>query len=104
MRVSRYTTPELNGHNVVYKGKRYWVIEVTEELPLEWVTADQSDYAIYDKSIGYVMASITRTEGGQMEVSVPAQVTDHRFVAESFKEAVGGAASQMDYLDRNGWG
>jgi hypothetical protein len=101
---SRYTPPVLNDHEVAYKGKRYWVIAVTAENPLEWVDAPAYDFAIYDKSIGYVMAAAKRMANGQLDVVVPAQVTEQRFEAGSFREAAAGAAQCVAYLDRHGWG
>jgi hypothetical protein len=31
--MSRYTPPELDGHKVLYSGKRYWIFEIDEEHP-----------------------------------------------------------------------
>ena len=28
-----YSKPKLNGHKVLYKGRRYWVFEVSDEFP-----------------------------------------------------------------------
>ena len=37
--VQKYTPPQLSGHKVAYKGKRYWVIEIDEAHPFEGVDA-----------------------------------------------------------------
>jgi hypothetical protein len=34
-----YKPPQLSGHNVAYKGKRYWVIEIDNDHPFEFVDA-----------------------------------------------------------------
>ncbi len=102
--VSRYKPPVLNGHEVAYKGKRYWVVKVTDQNPLDWVEAPDHDLAIYDKLVGYVMAVAKLMADGMLKVTVPAQVTDHRFTCSSLREAMDGAAHWIAYLDRHGWG
>ena len=101
---SRYKPPVLNGHEVTYKGKRYWVVKITSENPLDWVDAADHDFVIYDKLVGYVMAVGKWKADDMLEVSVPAQVTDHRFTCSSLREAIDGAAHWIAYLDRHGWG
>ncbi len=83
--VSRYKSPVLNGHEVAYKGKRYWVVKVTSENPLDWVDAPDYDVAIYDKLVGYEMALGKWKANDLLEVTVPAQVTDHRFTCSSLR-------------------
>jgi hypothetical protein len=46
-----YTPPVLDGHKILYKGKRYWVFEVDEEYPFEGYEKD-CRYLIFDKSYG----------------------------------------------------
>ena len=50
--VSRCKPPVINNHEVIYKHKRYWVVKVTCENPLDWVDAPDHDFAIYDKLVG----------------------------------------------------
>ena len=35
MAVSRYTPPELSGHKILFKGKRFWIFEISKEYPFE---------------------------------------------------------------------
>lgn len=46
-----YTRPVLVGHNVPYKGKRYWVIQIDKDHPFENYENDCS-YIVFDKSYG----------------------------------------------------
>jgi hypothetical protein len=57
--------PVLNGHNVAFKGKRFWVIEVDEDHPFEWVTADLAQYVVYDKPIGATIATCSKLPRGK---------------------------------------
>ena len=43
-----YTAPKLCGQKVLWKGRRYWVIEVTPELPFDFVDASLGDAVLYD--------------------------------------------------------
>ncbi len=91
---------------MAYKGKRYWVVKVRTENPLDWVDAAGHNFVIYDKLVGYVMAVGKWKAYDLLEVTVtvPAQVTDHRFMCRSLREAVDEAAHWIAYLDRHGWG
>jgi hypothetical protein len=44
----RYTPPELEGHKVAYRGRRFWIIEVDEQHPFDWVEAVFGEYTIWD--------------------------------------------------------
>jgi hypothetical protein len=98
-----YTAPELNGHSVPYKGKRYWVIEVDSEHPFEWVDYSIANYAVYDKAIGYVIATIQNYEDGSVFVNM-ATHCESGFDAADLKEAAQGAGRQDAYMARMGWG
>lgn len=43
----KYVAPKLNGHNILYKGRRYWAFEVSKEFPYEG-SEDIDSVAIYD--------------------------------------------------------
>jgi hypothetical protein len=58
----RYQPPELNGHKVAYKGMRFWVIEIEEDRPFEWLSKDIADYAIYDKREQDILACALRDQ------------------------------------------
>ena len=60
---SNYIYPELNGHKVLYKGKRFWVFEISSEFPFEG-HEDNCDVIVYDKDLGGAMAGAKKTTKG----------------------------------------
>ena len=99
----QYTPPELDGHNVPYKGKRYWVIEVDSEHPFEWVDSKVANYAVYDKSMGYVIATVQGRKDGKFWVQMATQC-DSGFVADDLKDAAQSAGHKDEYMNKHGWG
>lgn len=63
-KVSRYTPPKLNGHNVAFKGKRWWIIEVDDDHPFEGHPFDGEMFIVFDKLEGWVLASVKLDEDG----------------------------------------
>lgn len=43
----KYSAPNLSGHNILYKGRRYWAFEVSKEFPYEG-SEDIDSIVIYD--------------------------------------------------------
>ena len=97
-----YTSPEIAGHNVPYKDKRYWVIEVDAEHPFEWVDSAVANYAVYDKSMRYVIATIKTQSDGKLWVQM-ATHCDSGFVADDLRGAARGwVRHDMGYGESGG--
>lgn len=60
---SNYTYPEIKDHKVVYKGKRFWIFEISAEFPYEG-KQDFFDVIVYDKSYGIDIAGVRKTSDG----------------------------------------
>jgi hypothetical protein len=60
----RYQSPEFSGHNIAFKGKRYWIIEVDEDHPFDWVSVDLGQLAVYDKELGTTIAFASKKRRG----------------------------------------
>ncbi len=67
----RYTLPNLEGHKVAYRGRRFWVIEVDEQHPFDWVKTNLGRYAIYDMAGGMTIASASEAPGGRYICTYP---------------------------------
>ena len=48
MAVSLYTSPQLSGHKILFKGKRFWIFEISEEHPFEGFE-DACEIVLFDK-------------------------------------------------------
>ena len=60
----KYTPPKLDTHAVVYKGRRYWVIELDELHPFEFVSKDMGDYVVYDLRESEIIGIASRSKSG----------------------------------------
>lgn len=60
---TRYIYPKLNGHKIIYKGKRFWVFEINSEFPFEGYE-EYSEVIVYDKECGCAMAAAQKTLKG----------------------------------------
>ena len=60
---SSYIFPELNGHKVLYKGKRFWVFEISSKFPFDG-HEEYFDVIVYDKNLGGAMAGAKKTTKG----------------------------------------
>ena len=60
---SDYIYPDLNGHKVLYKGKRFWIFEISKEFPFRGYE-EFCDVIVYDKKDGAEMAGAKKTTSG----------------------------------------
>jgi hypothetical protein len=57
-----YQPPDLDGHKVVFKGRRFWVIDLEEGRTFDYRDKELADFAIYDTAEGYTIATASRRE------------------------------------------
>jgi len=60
---SKYIYPDLNGHKVLYKGKRFWVFEISSEFPFKGME-EFCQVIVYDKGYGCEVAGAEKTANG----------------------------------------
>jgi len=60
---SKYIYPDLNGHKVLYKGKRFWVFEISSEFPFNGMEKF-CQVIVYDKEFGAEIASAIKNSNG----------------------------------------
>ena len=60
---SKYIYPDLNGHKVLYKGKRFWVFEISAEFPFNGMEKF-CQVIVYDKEYGCEIASAENSTNG----------------------------------------
>jgi hypothetical protein len=60
---SKYTYPDLRGHKVLYKGKRFWVFEISSDFPYEGYE-EFCQVIVYDKEFGCEIASAEKNANG----------------------------------------
>jgi hypothetical protein len=56
-----FKIPELHGHNILYKGRRYWVIEIDTDHPFETLEEDYTVIVfdkLYDEPVAFCDANL----------------------------------------------
>jgi len=60
---SKYIYPDLNGHKILYKGKRFWVFEISSEFPFKGME-EFYQVIVYDKEYGWDIAGAQKNANG----------------------------------------
>ena len=60
---SKYIYPDLNGHKILYKGKRFWVFEISSEFPFKGME-EFCQVIVYDKEYGCEIAGAENSTNG----------------------------------------
>jgi hypothetical protein len=60
---SKYAYPDLDGHKILYKGKRFWVFQVSSELPFKGIEKF-CQVIVYDKKYGCEIAGAKNSPDG----------------------------------------
>ena len=96
----RYKRPELGPHKVAYKGRRYWVIEISETENFHYHSRETAQYAAWDGNAGYCYALINPTKDGKFVGQIIAHISMKWHEFSSLEEAALILASEADsYYD-----
>ena len=66
----KYKQPTVGDNKVVYKGKRYWVIELSGKQEIEGFGSDFCQYIMYDKLYEGILATIKKNDKGNQYLSL----------------------------------
>lgn len=83
----RYIRPEVGDNNIVYKGRRYWVIQMTGQDSIEGFSKNDCDYLIYDGLFGAIMALIEKQEDGKIKGTLMSHV-ELSYLFNSLEDAI----------------
>ncbi len=62
-----YIRPKIGDNIAIYKGRRYWVIQMTGHDSIECFSQNDCDYLMYDGLFGAIMALIDKQENGKFK-------------------------------------
>lgn len=69
-----YIRPQVADNKVVYKGKRYWLVELTGKESIDGLDSSDGDYLMYDGLYGATLAVIKKLESGKLWGSLMSHV------------------------------
>ena len=100
----KYTQPKLNGNNVIYKGKRYWIFE-SNENDFQGFNKSDCELIFYDKLYDGVLALITKVN--TKKTSWKADLLTHveiSYTFDSMEDLIKSVPKLMDqyFKDCNG--
>ena len=72
--MSLYKPPIVGDNQVIYKGKRYWIIELTGTDEIDGFGADFCQFVMYDKLYQAILATITKKADGKYRASLMSHV------------------------------
>lgn len=65
----RYSSPDLEGNRLAYKGRRFWIVEIADGGSFHGFDRKEfGEYAVYDRLYGGVSAVIKRS-GDEYEIT-----------------------------------
>lgn len=63
-----YYIPVLGDNKIVYKGRRFWIVELSGNDNFEIMNKEDCDYVLYDKLVGCLIATINKLDGERVRV------------------------------------
>ena len=97
-----YQPPELDGHKVAFKGRRFWVIELEEGRIFDDRDKELADFAIYDTAEGYTIATASRKDGGGFTFWISFGQHELKCEAERLEDMGRLADARLRKIFRNG--
>ena len=61
---NHYKSPALDGHKILYKGKRFWIFEISMKYPFQGYEGVEDRVIIYDKVYGAPVACVVKNKVG----------------------------------------
>jgi hypothetical protein len=65
----RYVTPDLEGNTLAYRGRRYWLVELSPGGCFQCVDTTVADYVVFDRLYDAPVGRVSRDPDGGFEVS-----------------------------------
>jgi hypothetical protein len=95
----RYTKPVLHGHKVLYKGKRYWAFEISNQYPYE-TYEDSCSIIVFDKLYGGIAAWVTQLSNNSYRGDMPYSQQCIDISGNTVKEIVNEVIYWTNWIDR----
>ena len=70
----KYKEPNIGDNSVVYKGKRYWIVELTGKDNIDGFDSEFCQFIMYDKLEMAVIATIVKMANGKFRSSLISHV------------------------------
>jgi hypothetical protein len=95
-----YSKPNLNGHKVLYKGRRFWVFKVSEELPFRG-SEKIDEIVVYDGFYDVVVCYCHINKNGEYEGLFPYGQQDLRVSGITVRDIVDDVTKTIRWSERH---
>ena len=96
----RYSKPTLNGHKVHYKGRRFWVFEVSQEFP--FLGAEKIDkIVVFDGLYSVDICWCHLNKKGEYEGVIPYGQHQLDVSGKTVKDFIANVAMTIKWCERN---
>ena len=97
---SRYTKPILNGHNILYKGRRFWVFEVSKKFPFRG-SEKIDEIVVYDGFYDVDICWCHKNEKGEYQGWVPYGQEDLNVSGKTIRDLIEDVKKTIKWSERH---
>jgi hypothetical protein len=99
----KYIPPEIGDNKVIYKGKRYWIIEFTGKDKIDGFGRDDCQFIMYDKDCRGILAYID-IKNGEYCASLAWGIDNYTCNFDNIKEVAKGVIDMDRYYAKHCFG
>jgi hypothetical protein len=99
--VQRYSFPEIGDSTLAYKGRRYWIIELSQEAEIVWVTKADADFVMWDGSYNGILALLWKKADGSFKGELTTTLPLGEYQFQSIREAAQSIPAIWDWYFKN---
>lgn len=99
----KYIPPEVGDNKVVYKGKRYWIVEFTGKDKIDGFGREDCQLIMYDKECNGILAYID-FKNGEYFASLAWGIDDYTCSFDTIKYVAKGVVKMDSYYAKHCFG
>ena len=99
----KYIPPEIGDNKVIYKGKRYWIIELTGNDKIDGFGRDSCQFIMYDKYGNGILAYID-FKNDEFVATLAWGIDDFKRSFNNIKELVNGVIEMDKFYAKHCFG
>jgi hypothetical protein len=99
----KYIPPEVGDNKIIYKGKRYWVVEFTGKDKIDGFGRDDCQFVMYDKYGNGILAYID-IKDDEFIATLAWGIDDFKRTFKNIKELVNGVIEMDKFYAKHCFG
>ena len=99
----KYIPPEAGDNKVIYKGKRYWIVEFTGKDKIDGFSRENCQFIMYDKDYRVILAYID-IKNGEYYATLAWGIDDFTRSYDNIKDVVEGVVDMDKFYAKHCFG